>query len=126
VRIRFCPTPGIIFEAASLTQYEWVAIWSERNAETLNLCSVTPLPKQRLDPKKYERTPGRGPRSHAIGRRRRPVGELVAVAILKRILVLRFTRWDPSLSPEEAAAKAGSPIAWTAIATMPIEPPRRN
>ncbi|HJY51684.1 MAG TPA: hypothetical protein VJ349_24035, partial [Stellaceae bacterium] len=34
--------------------------------------------------------------------------------------------WDPSLSPEEAAAKAGSPIAWTAIATMPIEPPRRN
>ncbi len=34
--------------------------------------------------------------------------------------------WDPSLSPEEAAAKAGAPVAWTAIATMPIEPPRRG
>src|SRR6516225_6488184 len=34
--------------------------------------------------------------------------------------------WDPSLPPEEAAAKAGAPVAWTDIATMPIEPPRRN
>jgi NAD(P)-dependent dehydrogenase (short-subunit alcohol dehydrogenase family) len=34
--------------------------------------------------------------------------------------------WDPSLAPEEAAAKAGAPVAWTAIATMPIEPPRRR
>jgi len=34
--------------------------------------------------------------------------------------------WDPSLPPEEAAAKAGAPVAWTAIATMPIEPPRRH
>ncbi|MGH7039629.1 MAG: SDR family oxidoreductase [Stellaceae bacterium] len=34
--------------------------------------------------------------------------------------------WDPSLPPEEAAAKAGAPVAWTAIATMPIEPPRRG
>ena len=34
--------------------------------------------------------------------------------------------WDPSLPPEEAAAKAGAPVAWTAIATMPIEPPRRS
>ena len=34
--------------------------------------------------------------------------------------------WDPSLAPEEAAAKAGAPVAWTGIATMPIEPPRRN
>jgi len=34
--------------------------------------------------------------------------------------------WDPSLPPEEAAAKAGAPVAWTAIATMPIEPPRRR
>src|SRR6516225_10161498 len=33
--------------------------------------------------------------------------------------------WDPSLPPEEAAAKAGAPLAWTDIATMPIEPPRR-
>ena len=34
--------------------------------------------------------------------------------------------WDPSLPPEEAAAKAGAPVAWTSIATMPIEPPRRH
>jgi len=33
--------------------------------------------------------------------------------------------WDPALPPEEAAAKAGAPVAWTDIATMPIEPPRR-
>src|SRR5579859_6495590 len=34
--------------------------------------------------------------------------------------------WDPSLPPEEAAAKAGAPVAWTEIATMPIEPSRRG
>jgi NAD(P)-dependent dehydrogenase (short-subunit alcohol dehydrogenase family) len=34
--------------------------------------------------------------------------------------------WDPSLPPEDAAAKAGAPVAWTDIATMPIEPPRRS
>jgi NAD(P)-dependent dehydrogenase (short-subunit alcohol dehydrogenase family) len=34
--------------------------------------------------------------------------------------------WDPKLAPEEAAEKAGAPIAWTSIATMPIEPPRRS
>jgi NAD(P)-dependent dehydrogenase (short-subunit alcohol dehydrogenase family) len=34
--------------------------------------------------------------------------------------------WDPSLPPEQAAEKAGAPVAWTAIATMPIEPPGRN
>jgi NAD(P)-dependent dehydrogenase (short-subunit alcohol dehydrogenase family) len=34
--------------------------------------------------------------------------------------------WDPSLPPEEAAAKAGAPVAWTDIATMPIEPPQRH
>jgi NAD(P)-dependent dehydrogenase (short-subunit alcohol dehydrogenase family) len=34
--------------------------------------------------------------------------------------------WDSNLPPEEAAAKAGAPVAWTDIATMPIEPPRRN
>jgi NAD(P)-dependent dehydrogenase (short-subunit alcohol dehydrogenase family) len=32
--------------------------------------------------------------------------------------------WETGLPPEEAAAKAGAPVAWTAIATMPIEPPR--
>jgi NAD(P)-dependent dehydrogenase (short-subunit alcohol dehydrogenase family) len=34
--------------------------------------------------------------------------------------------WNPSLPPEEAAALAGAPVAWTDIATMPIEPPRRS
>ena len=34
--------------------------------------------------------------------------------------------WDPKLPPEEAAARAGAPVAWTEIATMPIEPPRRS
>jgi NAD(P)-dependent dehydrogenase (short-subunit alcohol dehydrogenase family) len=33
--------------------------------------------------------------------------------------------WDPALPPAEAAEKAGAPIAWAQIATMPIEPPRR-
>jgi NAD(P)-dependent dehydrogenase (short-subunit alcohol dehydrogenase family) len=33
--------------------------------------------------------------------------------------------WDPALPAEEAAAKAGAPVAWSGIATMPIEPPRR-
>ncbi len=32
--------------------------------------------------------------------------------------------WDAALSPEEAAEKAGAPVAWSGIATMPIEPPR--
>jgi NAD(P)-dependent dehydrogenase (short-subunit alcohol dehydrogenase family) len=30
--------------------------------------------------------------------------------------------WDPALPPAEAAEKCGAPIAWKAIATMPIEP----
>ena len=30
--------------------------------------------------------------------------------------------WDNSLPPAEAAEKCGAPIAWKAIATMPIEP----
>jgi NAD(P)-dependent dehydrogenase (short-subunit alcohol dehydrogenase family) len=34
--------------------------------------------------------------------------------------------WDPKLPPDQAAEKAGAPIAWTSIATMPIEPPRRS
>jgi NAD(P)-dependent dehydrogenase (short-subunit alcohol dehydrogenase family) len=44
-----------------------------------------------------------------------------------RVTGRRFlaVHWDPSLPPEEAAAKAGAPVAWTEIATMPIEPPRR-
>ena len=34
--------------------------------------------------------------------------------------------WDPALPPAQAADKAGAPVAWTSIATMPIEPPRRG
>ena len=32
--------------------------------------------------------------------------------------------WDPALPPEQAADKAGAPVAWTSIATMPIRPSR--
>ena len=32
--------------------------------------------------------------------------------------------WDPALAPEEAAEKAGAPVAWTSIATMPVTPRR--
>jgi NAD(P)-dependent dehydrogenase (short-subunit alcohol dehydrogenase family) len=32
--------------------------------------------------------------------------------------------WDPNLPPEQAAEKAGAPVAWTSIATMPITPSR--
>jgi NAD(P)-dependent dehydrogenase (short-subunit alcohol dehydrogenase family) len=34
--------------------------------------------------------------------------------------------WDPALPPAAAAEIAGAPVAWTAIATMPIEPARRS
>jgi NAD(P)-dependent dehydrogenase (short-subunit alcohol dehydrogenase family) len=34
--------------------------------------------------------------------------------------------WDCTLPPTEAAEQAGAPVAWTGIATMPIEPPRRG
>jgi NAD(P)-dependent dehydrogenase (short-subunit alcohol dehydrogenase family) len=34
--------------------------------------------------------------------------------------------WDAALPPAQAAEKAGAPVAWTSIATMPIEPPRRG
>src|ERR1700747_559616 len=32
--------------------------------------------------------------------------------------------WDPALPAEQAAEKAGAPVAWTSIATMPIPPSR--
>ncbi len=32
--------------------------------------------------------------------------------------------WDPAVRPEQAAEKAGAPVAWTSIATMPITPKR--
>ena len=34
--------------------------------------------------------------------------------------------WDAALPPEQTAENSGAPIAWTSIATMPIEPGRRN
>jgi len=34
--------------------------------------------------------------------------------------------WDTGLPPEQAAEKAGAPVAWTSIATMPITPHRRG
>lgn len=34
--------------------------------------------------------------------------------------------WDPAAPPPVAAEKAGAPIAWTSIATMPITPGRSN
>jgi NAD(P)-dependent dehydrogenase (short-subunit alcohol dehydrogenase family) len=32
--------------------------------------------------------------------------------------------WDTALPPEQAAERAGAPVAWTSIATMPITPSR--
>jgi NAD(P)-dependent dehydrogenase (short-subunit alcohol dehydrogenase family) len=32
--------------------------------------------------------------------------------------------WDPALPAEQAAERAGAPVAWTSIATMPITPRR--
>ena len=45
-----------------------------------------------------------------------------------RVTGRRFlaVHWDPALPPAQAAEKAGAPVAWTSIATMPIEPPRRG
>jgi NAD(P)-dependent dehydrogenase (short-subunit alcohol dehydrogenase family) len=34
--------------------------------------------------------------------------------------------WDPALPPEQAAERAGAPVAWTSIATMPITPGRSS
>jgi len=43
-----------------------------------------------------------------------------------RVTGRRFlgVHWDPTLPPEEAAERAGAPVAWTSIATMPITPSR--
>ncbi len=43
-----------------------------------------------------------------------------------RVTGRRFlaVHWDPALPPEQAAEKAGAPVAWTSIATMPITPGR--
>jgi NAD(P)-dependent dehydrogenase (short-subunit alcohol dehydrogenase family) len=51
------------------------------------------------------------------------VSEAAAEITGRRFLAVH---WDPQLPPAEAALKAGAPVAWTGIATMPIEPPRRG
>jgi NAD(P)-dependent dehydrogenase (short-subunit alcohol dehydrogenase family) len=51
------------------------------------------------------------------------VSEAAAEVTGRRFLAVH---WDPQLPPAEAAEKAGAPVAWTSIATMPIEPPRRG
>jgi NAD(P)-dependent dehydrogenase (short-subunit alcohol dehydrogenase family) len=51
------------------------------------------------------------------------VSEAAAEVTGRRFLAVH---WDPKLPSAEAAEKAGAPIAWTSIATMPIEPPRRS
>jgi NAD(P)-dependent dehydrogenase (short-subunit alcohol dehydrogenase family) len=51
------------------------------------------------------------------------VSEAAASVTGRRFLAVH---WDPALPPGQAAEKAGAPVAWTAIATMPIEPPRRS
>jgi hypothetical protein len=32
--------------------------------------------------------------------------------------------WDTGLPPDQAVEKAGAPVAWTSVATMPITPSR--
>ena len=49
------------------------------------------------------------------------LSEAAAGVTARRLLAVH---WDPALPPAEAAEKAGAPIAWTSIATMPIEPAR--
>ena len=49
------------------------------------------------------------------------LSEAAAGVTARRLLAVH---WDPALPPAEAAEKAGAPIAWTSIATMPIEPTR--
>src|SRR5215469_14774316 len=44
------------------------------------------------------------------------VSEAAAHVTGRRFLAVH---WDANLSPEEAAARAGAPVAWTEIATMP-------
>jgi NAD(P)-dependent dehydrogenase (short-subunit alcohol dehydrogenase family) len=51
------------------------------------------------------------------------VSDAAAAVTGRRFLAVH---WNASLPPEEAAARAGAPVAWTEIATLPIEPPRRS
>jgi NAD(P)-dependent dehydrogenase (short-subunit alcohol dehydrogenase family) len=49
------------------------------------------------------------------------VSEAAAAVSGRRFLAVH---WDPVMPPAEAAAKAGAPVAWTAIATPAITPAR--
>ena len=51
------------------------------------------------------------------------VSDAAAAVTARRFLAVH---WDPSVPPAQAAEKAGAPVAWTGIATMPIEPARRR
>jgi NAD(P)-dependent dehydrogenase (short-subunit alcohol dehydrogenase family) len=51
------------------------------------------------------------------------VSEAAGMVSGRRFLAVH---WDPKLPAAQAAEKAGAPVAWTSIATMPIEPPRRG
>ena len=51
------------------------------------------------------------------------VSEAAAGVSGRRFLAVH---WDAALPPAQAAEKAGAPVAWTAIATLPIEPQRRR
>jgi NAD(P)-dependent dehydrogenase (short-subunit alcohol dehydrogenase family) len=48
--------------------------------------------------------------------------------VAKEVTGRRFLgiHWDTGLPPEQAAEKAGAPVAWTSIATMPVTPHRRE
>lgn len=48
------------------------------------------------------------------------VSEAAAEVNGRRVLAID---WDPALPPAQAAAKAGAPVAWREIATMPVFPP---
>ncbi|MBV9117680.1 MAG: hypothetical protein JOY63_09995, partial [Acetobacteraceae bacterium] len=47
------------------------------------------------------------------------ISDAAAHVTARRFLAVH---WDTSLLPEQAAERCGAPIAWTSIATMPIEP----
>jgi NAD(P)-dependent dehydrogenase (short-subunit alcohol dehydrogenase family) len=47
------------------------------------------------------------------------VSDAAAGVTARRFLA---AHWDPALPPEQAAERAGAPIAWTALAVLPIVP----
>jgi NAD(P)-dependent dehydrogenase (short-subunit alcohol dehydrogenase family) len=49
------------------------------------------------------------------------VSDAAATVTGRRFLAVH---WDPAVPPKEAAERAGAPVAWTSIATLPITPRR--